>query len=118
MVKKSLYCVPYNGAVKRNRNGMVYQCEIENEEGNGEAARPATVGSVRCKVCNLSFKDERCLKIHKTKKGHWGNSINDPDEGPKRPTNKHKDMGANVPNRKRRTKPNQYPAQAKRAHHA
>jgi hypothetical protein len=122
MAKTSLYCIPHNRAIKRNKNGIVYQCEIDADAAaaNDGAAGRSPV-STKCKVCNMSFKDERCLKIHKTKKGHWGNSIKDPDEGPKRPTKQHKDIGANVANRKKRTKPNMSPSspvQTKKTHYA
>jgi hypothetical protein len=145
MVKKSLYCVPSDKVVRKQKNGVTYHCEIsaddagqEREDRQGSAARVKSEpvsnndasGAKKCKICHKEFKDLRCLKIHKTKKNHWGTSINNSEEGPRRPTKQHKDIGQNVgqnaqnngaaaaikPKRKRLNRPSSLSPTTKRVH--
>lgn len=95
MVKQSFYCVPNDKAVKKAKNGIVYHCEIDKKATAAQGNSISQSVEVKCNVCNKEFKDLRCLKIHKTKKDHWGSSVNDPDNGPKRPTKYHKDLRGN-----------------------
>jgi hypothetical protein len=92
MVKQRFYCVPYDKAVKKSKNGVAYHCEVDKKAAvQNDMSRSQS--AVKCSVCNKEFKDDRCLKIHKTKKEHWGSSVNDPENGPKRPTKYHRDLG-------------------------
>jgi hypothetical protein len=61
MPKESLYCIPFNKKITR-KDGFVYQCERDIE---------GTADMNKCPVCNKEFKDQRCVKIHKTKMNHW-----------------------------------------------
>jgi hypothetical protein len=92
MVKQRFYCVPYDKAVKKSRNGVAYHCEVDKKAA-AQIDISSSQSAVKCSVCNKEFKDVRCLKIHKTKKEHWGSSVNDPENGPKRPTQYHRNIG-------------------------
>jgi hypothetical protein len=112
MVKQRFYCVPHDKAVKKSKNGVVYHCEIDKKSAAAaQNSSSSSQSAAKCRICNKEFKDNRCLKIHKTKKEHWGDSINDPENGPKRPTKYHKNVARGpaqgaaagpVPKRKRK----------------
>ncbi len=78
MPKESLYCIPYNKAVKRNKRGVVFHCD---KDVHVQQVSPDNESRRKCKVCGKEFHDARCLKIHKTKMKHWGNSYDDSERG-------------------------------------
>ncbi len=66
MVKESLYCVTSKRKINKQK-ATVYHCERDVNEPAQHAVQQSPK---KCPVCNKSFKDERCLKIHKTKMKH------------------------------------------------
>lgn len=88
MAKESLYCIPYNKTVKKNKRAVVFHCD---KEVNVQQVSPDNESRRKCKKCGKEFQDARCLKIHKTKMKHWGNSYDDAERGPvRKPKNKAK----------------------------
>lgn len=63
MVKEYLHCVSRNKNID-GRDGIVYTC-VKDTQSSGPSNK------LECHVCKKVFKDERCLKIHKTKMQHW-----------------------------------------------
>jgi BRCT domain type II-containing protein len=65
MPKENLYCIPYNKNIN-TKNGIVYHCNRESVDIKSPSPK-----KFQCHICLQEFKDERCLKIHKTKMKHW-----------------------------------------------
>ena len=67
MVKESLYCVTSKRKINQKK-AFVYHCERDT---NDPIQNDAVQSPKQCNVCKKPFKDDRCLKIHKTKMKHW-----------------------------------------------
>jgi hypothetical protein len=65
MPKENLYCIPYNKNINA-KNGIVYHCNRESVDSQSPSPK-----MFQCNICLQEFKDDRCLKIHKTKMKHW-----------------------------------------------
>lgn len=97
-IMPNLYCVPSKKKVRRQENGISYHCTRNDQDDDADMnsssssdASSSLVSSssspeltAKCNACQKMFKNARCLKIHKTKMHHWGASLTDPVNGPRR----------------------------------
>ena len=67
MNKDLLLCVPYTLKKEKElkkKGSDVFKCDKKDEKKIADKLH-------KCLLCPKSFKDERSLKIHKTKMNHW-----------------------------------------------
>ena len=70
MKQEILICVPHTEKAEKELKKEKVFCKCDKRNENKEP-KDAKVQSSVCDICNKAFKDERCLKIHKTKMNHW-----------------------------------------------
>lgn len=72
MVQEIFICVPYTKKAEKDfveRQKKVYKCQNRQKDDDKKENRDDN--QFICHICEKSFKNERCLKIHKTKMDHW-----------------------------------------------
>lgn len=66
MKQELLICVPHTKKTEKELKKEKVVCKCDKKQETTKST------SFICNICDKSFKDERCLKIHKTKMDHWG----------------------------------------------
>jgi len=64
MQREYLYCVSKESTID-GKDGIIYKCIKDTKKIS------PIINTVKCVVCDKEYKDERSLKIHKTKMQHW-----------------------------------------------